>query len=426
MPEGHLPADSAAQWTSVAFVLMLVLVIAGPAMTGGSDFSGGGNPARQAGYLLIFVMMVAATLRQDGLVQALRTSVPCNLLLAYCWASLLWAIDPGVGMRRLVLTMMIVYSVFIAVRTLRFAASLLLLRRVLVVLLFLNFACVAALPGVGILQFVPGADPGIVGNWRGLLGEKNNAGAVTAITFLVLFFDPRPRTRSTVLLMALALFFLVQTGSKTALGIGLVALIAGLAARRYDWRFWPFALTGIALASIFGGILVAVFWERIISVLQQQDAFTGRPQIWSALLVFLQDHWSLGSGYGSFWNIGADSPIYTLAKQGSWLTTNIATAHNGYLDLALQIGLPGLLLAVFALFVHPLAYLLTDRRLGEYRALLAATLVFAAGQNMTESTVLDRDHFVQVCLMWSIAAILTRGSANGGALRGVEGSERSR
>lgn len=402
VPEYRLPTESAAQWTSVAFVVMLVLVIAGPAMTGGGDFSGSGNPARQAGYLLIFAMMAAATLRQDGLVRALQTSVPCNLLLAYCWISLLWAIEPAIGMRRLVLTTIIIYSVFITVQTLGIAASLLLMRRVLIAVLFLNFACIAVLPGIGIVQFIPGGDPGTVGDWRGILAEKNNAGAVTAITFLILLFDPRPRSKGAVWLMALALFFLLQTGSKTALGIGLIALIAGLAARRYHWRFWPFALTGIALASIGVAFLVVVFWGRITSVLHQQDAFTGRPQIWSALLGYVRDHWLLGSGYGSFWNIGANSPIYAYAKQGSWLT-QIASGHDGYLDVAAQIGVPGMILAVFALFVHPLYRLVTDRRLSKYRPILAAMLIFCAGQNLTESTMLDRDYFVQVCLMWIIA-----------------------
>lgn len=402
-PKGPGGADSATQWTSVAFVLMLVLIIAGPLMTGGDDFSGGGNPARQAGYLLALGMMVAATLRQDGLVRALQTSLPCNLLLVYCWMSLLWAIEPGVGMRRLVLTTIIIYSVFITVGTLGVAATLRLMRRMLVALLLLNVACVAVAPGIGITQFIPGGDPSVVGDWRGLLGEKNNAGAVTAMTLLILVFDPRPRVRGTGWLMALAFAFLVMTGSKTALGICVVALIAGLGLRRYDWRFWPFALTGLALGAIGFALLVAASWDRITAVLHQQDAFTGRPQIWSALLSYVRDHWLLGAGYGSFWNIGADSPIYAYAKQGSWLT-QIASAHDGYLDITAQIGVPGLILAVFALFVHPLCRLVSDPRQSDYRPLLGAMLLFCAGQNLTESTMLDRDYFVQVCLMWSIAA----------------------
>lgn len=407
--DSHEGSAAAVQWTSVAFLLMLILVIAGPLMTGGGDFSGGGNPARQAGYLLVFGMLVIATIREDGLFRALQTSLPCNLLLAYCWLSLFWAINLGVGMRRIILTTMIIYSVFIVARTLGIAASLVLLKRVLVVVLFLNLACVAVLPGIGITQFVPGGDPGVVGDWRGILGEKNIAGSITALTFLILVFDPRLRSGMVRLgLIATAFFFLVQTGSRTALGICLMALAAGLGIRRYDWRFWPFVMAGFALAAIGASLLVTASWDQIASVLDRPDTFTGRPQIWSVLLAYLRENWMLGSGYGSFWNIGPDSPIYTYAKQGSWLTQRIATAHNGYLDLAVQIGAPGLLLAVFALLIHPLGKLLTNHRLNEHRPLLAAIFVFCIGQNMTESTILDRDYFVQVCLMWSIAGILAR------------------
>jgi hypothetical protein len=74
--------------------------------------------------------------------------------------------------------------------------------------------------------------------------------------------------------------------------------------------------------------------------------------------------------------------------------------------MLVQIGLPGLILTIFAFFVSPLFRLLTSsiiaRRDG---ALLLALLLFAAGHNMTESTLLDRDTIVQVFLVLTVALL---------------------
>ncbi|PJN94503.1 hypothetical protein CNY89_14120, partial [Amaricoccus sp. HAR-UPW-R2A-40] len=119
------------------------------------------------------------------------------------------------------------------------------------------------------------------------------------------------------------------------------------------------------------------------------------------------DHWPAGAGYGSFWNVGPDSPVFAYARSGAWVT-KITSSHNGYLEVAAQIGVPGLVIAVFCLFLHPLGRLLTDPGHKARGALLLALLAFCAGQNLTEATMLDRDNFVQFCLMWTIAAICQR------------------
>jgi O-antigen ligase len=122
------------------------------------------------------------------------------------------------------------------------------------------------------------------------------------------------------------------------------------------------------------------------------------------LMNFVADNW-LGSGYGSFWNIGPLSPIFTYAGNNGWIT-RIASGHNGYLDVAAQIGIPGLLLAVIVLILLPIYTLLTNDQIDRSRgALLIASLIFCAGHNVTESTLLDRDMFVQVYLMLTLALL---------------------
>ncbi|PJN92824.1 hypothetical protein CNY89_26205, partial [Amaricoccus sp. HAR-UPW-R2A-40] len=61
-------------------------------------------------------------------------------------------------------------------------------------------------------------------------------------------------------------------------------------------------------------------WDIISATLDRQDAFTGRTQIWSTILAYLRDHWPAGAGYGSFWNVGPDSPVFAYARSGAWVT----------------------------------------------------------------------------------------------------------
>jgi O-antigen ligase len=132
-------------------------------------------------------------------------------------------------------------------------------------------------------------------------------------------------------------------------------------------------------------------------------ALTGRGQIWPVLIQFSSQNLMLGSGYGSFWNIGDASPVLQLTS--GWVS-QITTGHNGYLDLLVQIGVPGLVLSVFAIVILPLWTLTTQRgipvRLG---GTLIALLTFCIGQNMTESSLFNRDVAVWVAMAVTLAAI---------------------
>lgn len=403
------PRDLLARITPATFAVLILLVLAGPLMTSQvAAFSGDGNPIRQVSYVLVFTALLLSTARANTLDRALAISLPINFLLLYSGLSLLWAIAPGVGARRFVLTAMIIYSVFLAVADLGVARTLRILKIILSGVLLVNFAAAILVPEIGVHQYEPGGDPLLVGDWRGIFPDKNLTGSVCAVTLLIYALDPAPWPRRIrMVLTSAALLFLALTGSKTSIGIGVVALVCGLSYRRYSIWMWPAVFSILALLVIGAGMLVYANWTWIDALLDRQDAFTGRTQIWSILFAFLGDNWLTGAGYGSFWNIGPDSPVYRYVQNDSWLTT-VASSHNGYLDVAIQIGVPGLLIAIFALNVHPLVRLLIEPTRRRHGALLCALLLFCAGQNLTEATMLDRDQFIQVILIWTIAAICCR------------------
>jgi len=158
-------------------------------------------------------------------------------------------------------------------------------------------------------------------------------------------------------------------------------------------------------------MVVSAVMNDFIAMFSDPNALTGRTQIWLPLFKYAQEHWLLGAGYGSFWLIGPTSPIYYYTQ--NWVA-GLGHGHNGYLDLLVQIGLPGLLLAIFALILSPLFKVFSSQTLAPGRAgLIVATIFFVVCHNMTESSLLDRDRIPQVFLMIAIALteVAARGSA---------------
>ena len=80
--------------------------------------------------------------------------------------------------------------------------------------------------------------------------------------------------------------------------------------------------------------------------------------------------------------------------------------HNGFLDLAATIGIPGLILVLALVVVWPLVRLLgSEAASGQRGAMLLAVMVFCIAHNGTESSLMDRDTILQVMLMLTIALI---------------------
>ena len=104
-------------------------------------------------------------------------------------------------------------------------------RIVLAVILLVNWI---SIPLIATARHLPGEiDPGLVGDWRGLYGHKNIAGAVCAMTAMLFLFTRNGRpTGSAGWSRRRRLGFLVMTRSKTSLGFLPLALAGGPALSR--------------------------------------------------------------------------------------------------------------------------------------------------------------------------------------------------
>jgi hypothetical protein len=361
-----------------------------------------GDSFRQLWYGSIFLLLLVGLQfwRAPGRLWNLPVSLWATL--AWCAASCTWAFDAEISWRRLILTAMLIWTVFQIVGQLGFDRTARMLRLLLIITLVLNFVAVAVLP-TGIHHLGERVDPELAGNWRGVMMHKNVAGPVCAITILSFAFGAhnwRPAARLAII--ALASLFLYKTSSETSYRILIVAFAAGAVFYRYSPAYRSLLVPLVMVVGCGVTLFLDAYWGYLTRPIGGADptVLTGRVVIWAVMLDYFRDH-PMGAGFSSFWNVGTEGPVYKYAN--SWVTA-LGNGHNGYLDLLVTVGWVGLIFAIFSLFVLPTARLLASRSVGRSQgAWLTSIIMFVAGHNLTESTMLDRDSILNIFLIMAIA-----------------------
>jgi len=333
-------------------------------------------------------------------------AVPISLLvlLGYALLTCTWAVDPEIAVRRLAFTALVIWILVRAIGDLGAVRTLNVVRATLVTLLVVNYLMVLLSPYGKHMATLEEAG-NVIGDWRGIQPHKNAAGAVCALTIILFAFDRSrlPRLWSATVIVA-SLFFLIMSNSKTSLAMLVIAGATGAVMQLYSPRNRSLVVP-IGVMAVLGLISLGVMYLATIqNLLEDPGSFTGRSQIWALLLEYAEAHLWTGAGYGSFWQIGAASPIYALTND--WVAVAVGHGHNGYLDILATIGLPGLLLTLAVLYVWPGVKLLYSSGISRSRrGLFSALMMFSLGHNMTESTLFDRALTVHVFLLIAIILI---------------------
>ncbi|MBI3677565.1 MAG: O-antigen ligase family protein [Proteobacteria bacterium] len=360
---------------------------------------------RQLCYFAVFAIIVTMALRRSGLRAFAALSLPLVLLLLWCVATALWAAEPGVTVRRAGLAFVVVISTVMSVNTLGPDRVLKLWRYVLIGVLLVNFVSIALIAQA---VHLPGElDPKLVGNWRGLYFHKNIAGGEAAISAIVFFFfSLLTRRKLDMLLCAASVGFLAMTQSKSSLGLLPVAIALGLIYRAAWNSNYNRALValGVVAATFLVGVLIALNYDAIASFLNDPTELTGRTAIWQAEFKYIASHPLLGSGFGSFADTGARSPLHAYINS-AWIESE-AHGHSGYLQLLVTLGGVGFVLAIVSLVVLPaLEFWQRDPQSSQLRALLFALFVFAVFHNLLESDFLEGDGVVWVSFLMMLALL---------------------
>ncbi|WP_083467897.1 O-antigen ligase family protein [Methylobacterium tarhaniae] len=396
-------------WIAVfALLLLFALTAAAPltSLTGG-DVAGEGSLLRQVGFIVIFGVAFVGVKGYSDLSKIIELPRSIILTLMFCAVTLYWAIDPEIGARRLILTCVIISTIFMLVHYLSIERSIEQARIVLSCVLLANFASVLLFPQYAIHQEEAFGDPGLAGDWRGIYPEKNAAGAITAFTIILYIFHAGASSvMYRAVIVGASFVFLYFSGSKTSFALVILSIIFGWIYSKYNSKYNHVIFWSLCFVLCVMGIIMMNYWDELLMPFSREDALTGRVQIWPIMIAYLSEH-PFGAGFGSFWNIGADSPIYVYSMNKTWIK-KITSAHNGYLDIASQIGLVGLGAVVITFVIIPLSDLAINATVYKPRgAIVFAILIFCIGHNFTESSILDRDNIVQIFFMFSLALLST-------------------
>ena len=331
---------------------------------------------------------------------------PAFILLAVmvglALASTLWSQAPDVTQRRvLALALTGGFSIYLGV-VFRGAALPRLLTLTFLSLGAGSLIAVFLFPSLGVHH---DANAGL---WRGLWYEKNHMGMVMAVGLIaassLLAAGGAQDRRIALAAIGVCALALLGSQSKTALimallGGGLIALCRLIA--RMGPVFGVVAVWGLGLTTVLSLWVWSQYSVEILALFGKDPTLTGRTEIWTAIERMAGQRPWLGYGYGAFW-VADTEPMEWIRHETGW---RVPSAHQGWLDLRVQLGWAGtwLMGSVIALTSAAVLFRLTGlgRREGYWSlAYLAAFLLLS----LSESVLMSHQD-----LPWTLfVALMTR------------------
>ena len=184
--------------------------------------------------------------------------------------------------------------------------------------------------------------------WYGIFTQRNILGMMMALGIVVLLLWSRLRPEdkwSAYPWAGLALLLIFLSGSLTAY-LSLFAVLLAAWLLRYMRRN-PERTRRVVVASVgataIGLYLIAYHFPSVVGFFDRDPTLTGRTTIWGASLILGMDHPWIGHGFNAFW-LGDEGPSGEIRTLAGW---DVPSAHNGYLEIWLDLGLCGL--AIFFL-----------------------------------------------------------------------------
>jgi exopolysaccharide production protein ExoQ len=260
-------------------------------------------------------------------------------------------------------------------------------------IIVLSFIYAIFLPQYGIMGGVHSGD------WRGIYTHKNTLGmrmVLSAATFLVLLLDSRRPSFFPALGLMASMTLIALCTSKGAMVTFTVVVGTAIACQILRWQFRyvvPLLLGSATLAS------VSIAWalgnlEAIADFLNKDITLTGRTDIWELVIDVIHKKPWFGYGYDAFWSQGLKGDAAYVWRAFLWEAPH---AHNGFLDIWVQLGFVGIALLLMGLYFHLFHGLVQLRYTTEPEYLWPVVLlVYCIFNNLTETTFLRSNDLLWV------------------------------
>lgn len=316
-----------------------------------------------------------------------------TILTLYVTASVFWSLDPirsiVIGVF-LLLQLITLYYIFSTTRYEDFVRA---FSWACFAAAALSFVLIFGVPSYGRMTHVfPGA-------WQGIFIHKNVLGRFAI--FSTGLFMALCRTRSSAFNLAglaMSVALAIGTGSATAI-LGLVGCALIFVALWNRRLLVPTAAVGSGVLLFY--FLATPLLRQIPELFGKSQTLSGRTTIWAAAIEAIMDRPLLGYGMGAFWGSDYASRIRGLA---GWFVPH---AHNGFLEIGLQIGIIGMILMTAVILKGAAAAFRSAQAGGRISDWPLYVVFFAVLYGAGEANFLRPNSFVQVAL-FAVLAYATR------------------
>ena len=317
----------------------------------GAEADADGSPLDRvvySGFLCLGLFILV--LRKFRWSSAIKENAWLIMLIGYMLLSVLWSDIPFTSFKRWIRELLAVVMAFL-VLTERDPQQALqsVLRRIVYILIPFSYLLIQYFPYVG-REYHRWSGGQM---WIGATMQKNGLGrlCLTAAFFLIWTLIKRWQKRdiavsifqncADVFVLLIALYLLKgpeSAYSATAIvsfGSGLALFFCLLWMKKREINLGANALT-VVMALIIGfGVVLPISGGELVgeaaTAIGRDETLTGRTEIWASILPDIERQPFLGYGFSSFW---------TAETKGEH---NIGEAHNGYLEVLLELGFVGML-----------------------------------------------------------------------------------
>lgn len=323
--------------------------------------------------------------------------IPMMLFAAFLLMSGFWSDHPDDTIRRAVRQVMLFTSI---------AGAVVISRSQDKFVNYLQFFSISLLVYEMMFLLVPHISFDVHGNFTGLHPAKNEFGGVAGAFLLIAvcvyrYYAESAKEKKIALFCVLGWTgLLIISGSKTPMGF--VALLIPLAIMSIHLLrlasiavivVWLFIMVIVPMFLIGVGEAPIDFYRSILP----EEALTGRTGIWFHLLSDIKKDVLWGTGYGAYWGVGAIPEALDI----KWSYYQfLHTAHSGFIDLVLELGLIPTVFWMLGLWM----FLSFTRNSAD--PISIAMIAYAMLHNCLETSFAHGVHFVWVLMVLAMMNIL--------------------
>ncbi len=372
----------------------LPLILSGGASEGdGFSFSSINLAANVALYLLTYIIAIFfLILRWKKAIFFMSKDRIIWVMVAFSLISMTWSVSPSRTLKSCIgLIGTTLFGVYFGSRY-SIKDQIKLLACAYGIILFFSVIFIVALPRYGVEH---GVHAGAI---RGIFTHKNIFGQalVLGITIFLIASDIVPRRKWIPRMgFGLAIVLLPLAKSTTSL-INTTLLLSALftyKTLRLRYQAMIPALLMIFTLGMSVYFLYTEYSEEMFRAVGKDPSLTGRADLWFWVGEMIEKRPWLGYGFKAFWN-GLDGPSAYIIRAARW---DVPYAHNGVLDLLLDIGYLGLLLYVMGFLIMLVRSIHLARITSGLDGLWPLTyLTYTFLSNLSEGGLLGQNNFFWV------------------------------